>query len=581
IFAVYPNGVRVNVPNDPALKATGSKGGFAVGGFSPAKSEVQEYLRVTPDSVRVYIDDEYTDSKATGSKGGFAVGGFSPAKGSLTNNYLFVQDDSSRVWTDGDGGFEILDLATSSTNYMDLTPNNYFIGHESGQKVQANYNSTFGYQTGKELIWGAQNVFIGYQAGMNNDESMNVFIGASAGTNSSSVSSILIGKEAGMESATANSILIGNGAGKYASGDANTIIGFYSGYLSTNTGAYNSFFGNQSGSYNTTGYNNSIFGYKAGFYNYTGRSNSIFGFESGLGASSQSYDYCSFYGSSSGHANTTGDYNTFLGYESGLANTSGYNNTFIGARSGIANTTGLNNICIGYRSGGSNSTGSGNTMVGYYSGYNTTGSNNVMLGNYAGYSETGSNKLYIDVSTTSSPLIYGEFDNNQLRFNVVKAQVNHSNSGSSSGLGINNTVTSNIWRIYQSSSSDRLRLYYNTDLRGEFDIASGAYSTVSDISFKKNIEDYPSVLENVLQLSPKKYHFRSQNNEEVKYSGFIAQEIKDIFPELARYDQADDTYTVDYAGFSVVAIQAIKEQQKIIEEIQQELKELKEKVESR
>jgi trimeric autotransporter adhesin len=99
VFAVYQSGVRVNVQDDPG-KASGSKGGFAVGGFSPSKgSFTNEFLRVTPDSVRVYIEDD--PAKASGSKGGFAVGGFSPSK-------------------------------TTVVNYMDITPDNYFIGHESG-----------------------------------------------------------------------------------------------------------------------------------------------------------------------------------------------------------------------------------------------------------------------------------------------------------------------------------------------------------------------------------------------------------------------------------------------------------------
>ncbi|PLX11566.1 MAG: hypothetical protein C0594_03455, partial [Marinilabiliales bacterium] len=165
IFAVYSNGVRVNVPNDPALKATGSKGGFAVGGFSPAKSEVQEYLRVTPDSVRVYIDDEYTDAKATGSKGGFAVGGFSPAKGSITSNYLFVQDDSTRVFvSDSTSGFGVENIeGGTKQRIMRLTTENYFIGHESGVVNDGGYyNSFLGYHAGAANITGDENVFVGY-----------------------------------------------------------------------------------------------------------------------------------------------------------------------------------------------------------------------------------------------------------------------------------------------------------------------------------------------------------------------------------------------------------------------------------
>jgi hypothetical protein len=88
IFAVYNEGVRINVQDDPG-KSSGSKGGFAVGGFSPTKGAyTNQYLWVTPDSVRVYIE-EGDVAKSSGSKGGFAVGGFSPTK-SIPSDYFNI-----------------------------------------------------------------------------------------------------------------------------------------------------------------------------------------------------------------------------------------------------------------------------------------------------------------------------------------------------------------------------------------------------------------------------------------------------------------------------------------------------------
>ncbi|MCK4748371.1 MAG: hypothetical protein KAT15_15075, partial [Bacteroidales bacterium] len=72
VFAVYEDMVWVYVDT---LANKGVKGGFAVGGYSrDTKGVSQEYMRVTPDSVRIYID---SDPQAKGVKGGFAVGGFS------------------------------------------------------------------------------------------------------------------------------------------------------------------------------------------------------------------------------------------------------------------------------------------------------------------------------------------------------------------------------------------------------------------------------------------------------------------------------------------------------------------------
>ncbi len=74
VFAVYPDGVNVYVPNSDG-KA--SKGGFAVGGFGSSKSS-EDYLWVSSYSVRINIDP---DPSGKAAKGGFAVGGFGMAKG--------------------------------------------------------------------------------------------------------------------------------------------------------------------------------------------------------------------------------------------------------------------------------------------------------------------------------------------------------------------------------------------------------------------------------------------------------------------------------------------------------------------
>ena len=86
----------------------------------------------------------------------------------------------------------------------------------------------------------------------------------------------------------------------------------------------------------------------------------------------------------------TDRYNVILGHESGLNNT-------IDLDAG----EGIYNIFIGHQAGYANIIGSGDIFIGYQAGYN----------------ETGSNKLYIDNSNTTTPLIYGEFDNNFITIN--------------------------------------------------------------------------------------------------------------------------------------------------------------------
>src|SRR4030042_1348851 len=126
-----------------------------------------------------------------------------------------------------------------------------------------------------------------------------------------------------------------------------------------------------------------------------------------------------FYGKGAGN-NTTGDddYDTFIGAKAGYSNTTGILNTFLGYYAGYANTTGAHNAFLGDGAGYAHTVGNENTFLGDGAGYaNIKGIRNVFLGFTAGFNETGSNKLYIDNSHTSTPLIYGEFDNRLLTIN--------------------------------------------------------------------------------------------------------------------------------------------------------------------
>ena len=194
-----------------------------------------------------------------------------------------------------------------------------------------------------------------------------------------STQSYLIGGDTVL-AVSGSSIYLGKGAGySNNAGILNTFIGTIAGGANTD-GSWNTFIGFAAGSSNTTGHNNTFIGLVAGQFNTTGSKNT-------------------FSGQQAGHSNTIGSWNTFSGYEAGASNREGNYNTFSGYRSGFHNNAGENNTFTGSFAGHSNMTGSGNVFLGYR----------------AGYHETSSNRLYIANDSTTTPLIYGEFDNGLLR----------------------------------------------------------------------------------------------------------------------------------------------------------------------
>ena len=115
VFGVYQNGVRIYVNEEPATK--GGKGGFAVGGLSgQSKADPVDYLRIYPDSARIYVNNTVTK----GGKGGFAVGGLSGQSKGLTQNLMYIGLDSARIYIDetstkgSKGGFAVGGLSGQS-----------------------------------------------------------------------------------------------------------------------------------------------------------------------------------------------------------------------------------------------------------------------------------------------------------------------------------------------------------------------------------------------------------------------------------------------------------------------------------
>ena len=145
-----------------------------------------------------------------------------------------------------------------------------------------------------------------------------------------------------------------------------------------------------------------------------GNNNSFFGANAGRNTTESNN---SFFGTNAGKENITGSSNVYIGRNSGTNNIDGNNNMFIGTGSGFTKTTGNNNTFLGFSSGRENLEGNRNVFVGTGSGKNATGNGSVFLGYQAGFNETGNQKLYIDNSNTDTPLIYGDFNADELTFN--------------------------------------------------------------------------------------------------------------------------------------------------------------------
>lgn len=169
----------------------------------------------------------------------------------------------------------------------------------------------------------------------------------------------------------------------------------------------------------------------------------------------------------------------------------------------------------------------------------------------------------------------------------AELHVVHTNfGGSNDGVRIQNEGSNeHYWNLYTSNTTGNFEFFKQGIKRATIDGTSGAYTAVSDDRLKRNIKFMPDgTLSKVMELKPSTYQFSKMTADEGGviesnryYNGFLAQEVEKIFPELV-YKGTDnpnqDFYTMDYSGFGVIAIKAIQEQQKLIDELKKEKEEL-------
>ncbi|MGR3811436.1 hypothetical protein [Jiulongibacter sp. NS-SX5] len=174
----------------------------------------------------------------------------------------------------------------------------------------------------------------------------------------------------------------------------------------------NNFYGYRSGESNiapaSTGIQNAAFGYSSLSSNTTGSNNLAIG---AYALQNNNANWNTAFGSFALRANTSGTYNSAFGSNALLNNTTGSYNLAIGLNTMYSNDIGSRNISLGVNAAYDNK-GNDNVSIGYEAGRNKNGSGSVYIGSGAGKGASltaESNKLYIANSSTTTPLIYGNF----------------------------------------------------------------------------------------------------------------------------------------------------------------------------
>lgn len=101
----------------------------------------------------------------------------------------------------------------------------------------------------------------------------------------------------------------------------------------------------------------------------------------------------------------------------------------------------------------------------------------------------------------------------------------------------------------------------------------------SDRRLKDNITDLQYGLNDILKLRPVSYNWKDDKINQGKQFGFIAQEVQEVMPELVKEFKTEEgnRLGLDKEGIYAALVNAIKEQQAQIKELQKEIEILKNK----
>lgn len=115
---------------------------------------------------------------------------------------------------------------------------------------------------------------------------------------------------------------------------------------------------------------------------------------------------------------------------------------------------------------------------------------------------------------------------------------------------------------------------------------TGTCAKYSDLRLKTNISNIgESSLEQILKLKGIKYQLKSELNDQAQsgltprvYLGFIAQDVKEVIPEVVTTDNQSGMYAIDYTSIIPVMVEAIKSQQKEIDSLKAVIADMQEKI---
>ena len=232
--------------------------------------------------------------------------------------------------------------------------------------------------------------------------------------------------------------------------------------------------------------------------------------------------------------------------------------SYSGSSSSTKGATGGSSIAIGFETTASG--GSSTAM-----GFETTAGGNYSTALGLGTEASGNYSTAMGGLTTASGIASTAIGFHTTASDYASTVIGQYNSSGSSATSAGSFSTSNTAFVIGNgtlgSLSDAFKVMFNGDATVSNDLTvSGDVVVSSDARLKSNIVSLGSTLSRLLLIDGKSYEMKGKQK-----IGVLAQEIKEVFPELVTED-SNEMLAVNYQGLVPVLINALKEQDGKIKE---------------
>jgi len=174
--------------------------------------------------------------------------------------------------------------------------------------------------------------------------------------------------------------------------------------------------------------------------------------------------------------------------------------------------------------------------------------------------------------TTASGSYSTVMGNNTTASGSNSTMIGKGYNGFSGWIKLTNNVSNSFAVGYMSSWSDTTPEF---QVRSGQILFNGAVVHSSDRRLKENIKPLPdNTLDKILNMEGVSFNWKEGGKKDI---GFIAQDVEKVYPDLVYTDKETGMKSIQYINLIAPLVEAVKEQQKQIEDLKQEVEELKNK----